>query len=166
MTRTGWITAVVALDLAILVATSEPHYEDEDASEPVEIELSPKQRDVHVYGEVAVGGPAYSHVLSLSFDGYNAVSETGKVSLYQLPPDATEIPLGSVQMDNALVDARPGQPAHVTFSLNYPTAPGPFHLVVHLDGRAELLGELTVSAYTESTEGEVSVKLSDVEVSP
>jgi hypothetical protein len=167
MTRKGWITAAGALNLAVLVATSPPRYEASDTAEPVEIELSPEQPEIYIRGEVS-GGSAVDYVtLSLSFEGTNEASASGRVVLLEVPEEAEPIP----EVPSVVIEARSGQPQPVTFTLAHNRQRdqfGPFELALQLEGEAVLLGALTVSAHTTSDEEEdgFTVQLSDIEVAP
>jgi hypothetical protein len=169
MTRKGWIVAAGALDLAVLVATSAPHFEASDSAEPVEIELSAEQPTLFIRGEVSGGSAVEYLTLSLSFDGFNAASSSGRVTLVEVPLEDEEIPDNPIELGSAVIEARAGQPQPVIFTLDQGISRsvfGPFQMALQLEGEAELLGELTVSAHASASEDDpgLTVSLGQVEV--
>lgn len=164
MVREATIAALLVTNMAMLIATS-PLHEEEDRTGSFPVVLAPGSPVVHVTGR-ATADPSFEELkLSIGFEGVNQAPSGGQISLYALPLDAKAVPEGAEPIDTEDIAAA-GEGERLVFSISQELdrdSLGPFHLALVLDGEARLDGAVVVRA-SGATYQPAWVKLSEVQV--
>lgn len=156
MFRKFLVGVALASSVATLVATSAPEFTLASAeTAPVSLALSPEEPSLTIDAEVTASSSGESTVLELLVSGQNVAAASGRLLVYDAAePWVGEPTPGSEQSSLVIAGAFGGpEPVEALLQVWLDEATGPqlHHLLLVLEGEAELVGEVTLRAVTISS---------------